>query len=80
MPNTKPSCPAATCRAPESPQKDVATGTLEAAGVIGAWMSSARRCSHCGCVYSTDGTTKTIRGYLDNPIFTSGWRPIFGAK
>ena len=76
MPKTPLTCPASLCKKPEAPQEPMATSQLASLGVLAAWTTSAQRCSHCGCVYSSDGKTRSIRGYFNNPVMPEGWRPI----
>jgi hypothetical protein len=40
------------------------------------WSGSTRMCTYCGCVYSDDGSSKTVRGYLNNGVLGARWKPI----
>jgi hypothetical protein len=45
---------------------------LIAAGVTADWVSSARRCCYCGCVYTP---SLVIMGWIGNYIQGEGWHP-----
>jgi len=68
-------CPTDDCWAASPPQQDAAE-RLESAGVDERWIGVARRCSYCGCVYTREGASTIIRGYLDNEIIGQGWKPV----
>ena len=74
----QPSCPASCCKDANAAQEDILPATLSSAGVTGNWTHHALRCAHCGCVYSVEGASKTIRGYLNNPVIGGGWRLVYG--
>ena len=78
MSTAKPTCPSSTCKTPDAAQEDMASAPLASAGVTASWISHARRCTHCGCVYSIDGEKKSVRGYFDNPVLGDGWKTIYG--
>lgn len=73
-------CPSDACSGADPIQEAVTMETLVSAGVVGTWLEHARRCTSCGCVYSTEGHTDTLRGYFGNAIVGPGWRAIYGGK
>ena len=77
------SCPSEDCKAANPRQYDLKREQLAKAGVEGDWLSHARRCGYCGCVYSLDYSNgappqRIIRGYFDKELMLPGhWKPIW---
>jgi hypothetical protein len=64
-------CPSEDCRAGHPLQMDLGK-MLIAAGVTADWVSTARRCCYCGCVYTP---SMVIMGWIGNYIQGEGWHP-----
>jgi hypothetical protein len=68
-------CPASDCLAANPTQTKVGERLIEQ-GVQGDWVKNAWRCNYCGCVYTTSGDAKVIRGHLDKEVLGKGWKPL----
>ena len=77
-------CPA-RCSHPNWHQTPIDRDSLIAAGVTGDWISNARMCGHCGCVYSRTWDRlgrrheNWLQGYFRGELIAGGrWLPFEG--
>lgn len=60
------------CSSARPEQRPVSAEELRKAGVNEEWVTRARRCSYCKCVYSVEASYgyKDVRGRLENGVWT----------
>jgi hypothetical protein len=69
---TRSQCPAPDCSAANPRQINMDEEILTKAGLTGAWIHRAHRCTYCDVVYSLEGGRKVIHGWYGN----KGWKGV----